>query len=153
MSISTLLNQDALLLNSLVSLLLKEQTSLIDMDIDVIESLLDEKAVLLQKITQATKSRHMTLGQAGFDANENGMTTWISSNANAKDQATWQTFQQQLARAKELNRVNGQMINQHFRRNQETLNQLQGRPANTTSVYGPNGQTTTSNRSRSMLAV
>lgn len=152
MQISTLFNQDALLLNSLVSVLLKEQTSLIDMDIDVMENLLDEKAVLLQKITQATKARHVALGQAGFDANENGMTVWIGRDGNAKDRATWQTFQQQLARAKELNRLNGQMINQHFKRNQETLNQLQGRPAST-GVYGPNGQTTTSSQSRGMLAV
>jgi flagellar biosynthesis protein FlgN len=152
MQISTLLNQDAVLLNSLVSVLLKEQASLVTMDIDAIEKLLDEKAVLLQKITQATKARHLALGQAGFDANENGMPAWVSKNGRAQDQATWQTFQQQLARAKELNRVNGQMINQHFKRNQLTLNQLQGRPANT-GVYGPNGQTTTSNQSRGVLLV
>lgn len=153
MPISTLLHQDALLLNNLVSVLLKEQSSLVEMDIDVMESLLDEKAVLLQKITQATKARHLALGQASFEANENGMTTWINRNASAKDRATWQTFQQQLAQAKELNRVNGQMINQHFRRNQETLNQLQGRPANATGVYGPNGQTAGTHISRASLAV
>ncbi len=153
MPISTLLHQDALLLNNLVSVLLKEQSSLVEMDIDVMESLLDEKAVLLQKITLATKARHLALGQASFEANENGMTGWINRNAHAKDRATWQTFQQQLAQAKELNRVNGQMINQHFRRNQETLNQLQGRPANTTSVYGPNGQTAGSHISRASLSV
>ncbi len=153
MSISTLLNQDAALLNNLVSVLLKEQSSLIEMDIDVIEGLLDEKAVLLQKITQATKTRHLALGQASFEANENGMTVWVNRNANAKDRATWQTFQNQLVQAKELNRVNGQMINQHFRRNQETLNQLQGRPANSTGVYGPNGQTAGTHISRASLSV
>ncbi len=154
MQISRLLNQDALLLNDLVDVLLKEQTSLVIMDIDVMEGLLDEKAVLLQKITLATKARHLALGQARFEPNEDGMTVWVHRHANTKDRATWQTFQQQLARAKELNRVNGQMINQHFRRNQETLNQLQGAPANT-SVYGPNGQTktTVSNQSRGMLSV
>src|SRR5690606_29031736 len=110
-------NQDTLLLNGLVELLLKEQSSLVEMDIDVMENLLDEKGLLLQKITQATKTRHFALGQAGFDANENGMSAWINKHANTKDRATWQTFQQQLAQAKELNRLNGQMINQHFKRN------------------------------------
>jgi len=152
MQISTLLNQDAKLLNELVALLLKEQGSLVNMDIDAIESILDEKSEVLEVISNATKARHLALGQAGFDASENGMIVWVGKNANPRDQATWKTFQTELARAKELNRVNGQMINQHFNRNQNTINQLQGKPSGT-GVYGPNGQATTSNRSRGMLAV
>jgi flagellar biosynthesis protein FlgN len=154
MQISLLLKQDALLLTSLVEVLLKEQSSLIDMNIDVMESLIDEKAMLIQTITQATKARHLALGQASFEPNEEGMSLWVHRHASADDHAIWQTFQEQLVHAKALNHVNGQMIQQHFRRNQETLNQLQGNPANT-SVYGPNGQTktTVSNQSRGMLSV
>jgi len=152
MQISKLFSQDAQLLNALVGLLSKEQASLVNMDIDDIERILDEKSALLKTITGATKARHQALGQAGFDANENGMTTWVHQSANATDRATWETFQTELAQAKELNRVNGLMINQHFKRNQNTLNQLQGKPAST-GVYGRNGQTTTSNQSRGVLSV
>lgn len=154
MQISTLFNQDAKLLNDLVVLLSQEQASLVDMDIDVVERVIDEKSVLIQKITEATKIRHQTLGKAGFDANENGMATWVRSIENKQIHSAWAVFQEQLAQAKELNRVNGQMINQHFKRNQQALNTLQGKPLNAgAGIYGPNGQTTTLNHTRSMLSV
>ena len=154
MQISTLFNQDVKLLNDLVSLLSKEQLSLVNMDIDVIEDILDEKSELIQQITESSQARHQALGKAGYDANENGMATWVRANAQPKEEAAWQAFQKQLAQAKELNRVNGQMINQHFKRNQQTLNLLQGKSPNAAAgVYGPNGQTSTLSHTRSTLAV
>jgi flagellar biosynthesis protein FlgN len=154
MQISTLFDQDAKLLNDLVALLSKEQASLVNMDIDVIESILDEKSALIKQITESSKVRHQALGKAGFDANENGMATWIRANAKQKEEVSWKAFQAQLEQAKELNRVNGQMINQHFKRNQQALNQLQGKaPHAGAGVYGPNGQTSTHNHTRSMLSV
>lgn len=155
MHISKLFDQDAALLNDLVTLLGREQTSLIKMDIDVVESILDEKSTLIQNITESSKRRHAELAKAGFDANENGMATWIRMHAQEKYQQAWQAFQVQLEQAKELNRVNGQMINQHFKRNQATLNQLQGNKggAASTGMYGPNGQTASLNQPRGMLSV
>lgn len=154
MQISTLFHQDAKLLNELVLLLSQEQISLVDMDIDVVEQVIDEKSILIQKITEATKTRHQVLGKAGFDANENGMATWIRASESKQMHTAWEAFQAQLAQAKELNRVNGQMINQHFKRNQQALNTLQGKPSNAGSaIYGPNGHATTLNHTRSMLSV
>ncbi len=155
MQISTLFNQDAKLLNELVVLLSREQASLVEMDIDVVEQVIDAKSDLIQKISEATKTRHQALGKIGFDANENGMATWIRASENQQIHAAWTTFQQQLVQAKELNRVNGQMINLHFKRNQQALNTLQGKPPTDagTAIYGPNGQTATLNHMRSMLSV
>ncbi|MEE9331356.1 MAG: flagellar protein FlgN [Methylophilaceae bacterium] len=154
MHISKLFDQDAKLLNDLVSLLTREQTSLVNMDIDVVESILDDKSVLIQKISESSKMRHAALAKAGFDADENGMATWIRAHAQEKEYVAWQAFQTQLAQAKELNRVNGQMINQHFKRNQQALNQLHGKgTAPSAGVYGPNGQTSSFNSPRGMLSV
>jgi flagellar biosynthesis protein FlgN len=153
MQISTLFHQDAKLLNELVMLLTKEQTSLVNMDIDVVERIIDEKSMVIQKITEATKIRHQALGKAGFDANENGMVSWVRANEDKKIHATWADFQKKLTQAKELNRVNGQVINQHFKRNQEALNVLHGKAANAgSSVYGPNGQTSTHSMMRASLS-
>lgn len=154
MQISTLFNQDVKLLNELVSLLSKEQGFLINMDIDDIEKVLDDKSVLIKQISASSAARHQALGKAGYDANENGMATWVRSIAEQALGNAWQAFQSQLEQAKELNRVNGQMINQHFKRNQQTLNQLQGKVPNAAAgVYGPNGQTATPSHTRSTLAV
>jgi len=154
MQISTLFDQDAKRLNGLVALLLKEQESLVKMDIDDVEQVLDEKSILIQQIADATKIRHQALGAAGFDANENGMATWVRGSESTQMHTAWESFQDQLAKAKELNRVNGQMINQHFKRNQQAINTLQGKAPNAASgVYGPNGQTTNTSHARSMLSV
>ena len=150
MSISMLFKQDAQLLNNLVLLLTKEQTALVNMDIDEVESILDQKSKLIQKITSATKIRHQALAKDGYEANENGMATWVRAGDNQSVYTDWDAFQKQLAQAKELNRVNGQIINQHFKRNQEALNQLHVKSPNT-GVYGPNGQTTALGYSRSSL--
>ena len=152
MQISTLFNQDAIRLNELVALLTKEQASLVNMDIDEVEGILDAKSTLILQIADATKKRHQALGHAGFDANENGMATWVRASENAEVHAAWEVFQGQLARAKELNRVNGQVINQHFKRNQQAINALQGKAPTATGVYGPNGQTSTTSSTRSMLS-
>jgi flagellar biosynthesis protein FlgN len=155
MSISMLFKQDTQLLNDLVSLLSKEQAALVNMDIDEVESILDQKSKLIQTIANATKMRHKALAQAGYDANENGMVMWLRANDSKLLQAQWDAFQKQLSQAKELNRVNGQVINQHFQRNQQIISQLQGKAVNAGAgnVYGPNGQTTFSSHTRSMLSV
>ncbi len=155
MSISMLFKQDTQLLDELVSLLSKEQTALVNMDIDEVESILDKKSKLIQTIANATKMRHKALAQAGYDANENGMVMWLRANDSKSIKAQWDAFQGQLAQAKELNRVNGQVINQHFKQNQQMISQLQGKAVNAGAgnVYGPNGQTTFSSQTRSMLSV
>ncbi len=152
MKISQLFDQDAKQLSNLVSLLQKEQASLVDMDIDAIEHILDDKSALIQKIAESSKLRHAALAKAGFDADENGMANWI--RANERDHGAWEKFQANLETAKELNRVNGQVINQHFKRNQQAFNQLQGKPANNNAgLYGANGQTASVNQSRGVLSV
>lgn len=152
MSISTLFENDVKLVNELMFLLSREQISLIDMDIDAIEDLLDEKGVLLQKINASVQVRYQVLSNAGYEPNENGMTSWIESNAGIKHTLLWQDFQNTLTQAKELNRVNGQLINKHFNRNQQFLNELKGDFPNN-GVYGPNGQTSSQSYKRPSLSV
>jgi flagellar biosynthesis protein FlgN len=152
MSISTLFENDVKLINELMFLLSREQFSLIDMDIDAIENLLDEKSTLLQKINASVLVRYQALSNAGYEPNENGMAAWIESSVPMKYIQLWQDFQNTLAQAKELNRVNGQLINKHFNRNQQFLNELKGDFANN-GVYGPNGQTSSQSYKRPSLSV
>lgn len=152
MQVIQLFHQDAKLLTDLVALLEKEQRTLVDMDIDEMERILDQKSALIQRITESSRKRHQALANAGFEASENGMANWV--RANEGEHTAWQTFQTHLAKAKELNRVNGQVINQHFKRNQQSLNQMQGQPINKSAgLYGANGQTSTTKHSRAVLSV
>jgi flagella synthesis protein FlgN len=151
MNISISFEQDAKLVNDLLSVLSREQTSLVSADIDSMEALLEEKGQLLQRINSVVQSRYEALSKLGFEPNETGMTAWIKKQAQPVLAQSWLGFQKTLGQAKEMNRLNGTLINKHFSRNQLFLNQLQGNSASG-GVYGPNGHTQSQSYSRATLS-
>ncbi len=144
--------QDAKLLVSLLALLTREQSHLVKADVVAIEAILDEKSVLLQQLNLAARSRYDALAANGFEANEAGMDAWVQRQAKKSISLSWAKFQKALSEAKELNRLNGVLINKHFNRNQELLNHLQGNTG-ADSVYGRDGQAKSQVLTRSGLIV
>lgn len=144
---------DATLVAELIQDLQNEQTALVSAELDIIEQIVDRRVGLLQALGEAANQRYAALAAAGFEANENGMSKWLESCSNQVIDNAWIDFQRQLAQAKELNRLNGVLINKHFQRNQEKLDALQGKAANNTQLYGKNGQTHGANGSRASFSV
>jgi flagella synthesis protein FlgN len=132
---------DIALADQLVSLLAREQNNLVRVDIDAIETLLEEKAALLQKINEAAKLRYATLAEHAYEPNEQGMTAWLDQKADSAAQHAWLNFQKTLTQAKEMNRVNGLLITKHFNNTRSRLSVLQsaGQQASP-QFYGPDGQ-------------
>lgn len=130
---------DAALVAQLLQALQQEQQALIAADLAAIEAMLDGRNALLQSISMVAHQRYEALAAAGYPASEAGMAAWLAQQQDARTQQDWTTFQQQLAQAKELNRVNGLLINKHFQRNQERLDSLHGRQSSA-QFYGKNGQ-------------
>ncbi|MEZ0231358.1 MAG: flagella synthesis protein FlgN [Methylophilaceae bacterium] len=152
MSQPILFKKDIELADALVAILAREQTNLVRVDIDVIEELLEEKAVLLQKINDVAKSRYQMLAMQNFEASEAGMTAWIAKQKDAQIDLAWSNFQKTLTQAKEMNRVNGVLISKHFNNNRAKLNVLQN--VNTGSqFYGPDGHVTSQSQLRGGLQV
>ncbi len=143
-------NQDARLVSQLLEVLSREQSSLVVADVDAIEALMEEKAVLLQNISSTAKSRYEVLAVKGFLASELGMVEWLKQYANDATNESWADFQKTLSQAKEMNRLNGMLISRHFNRNQQLLNHLQGNSSNVDS-YGKNGQVKSQSLSRGVL--
>lgn len=139
MNVPITFEQDIHLANELLELLTREQTHLIMMKIESIEAMLSEKAALLQKISVTAKNRYDMLASNHFEANEEGMLKWLKLQNNPEINSKWVGFQKVLNQAKEMNRLNGMLINKHFNRNQQLLNTLQGN-SNADSVYGRDGQ-------------
>ena len=142
--------QDAKLVSQLLEVLSREQSSLVIADISAIETLMEEKSFLLQNISLTANSRYMVLAAAGYEPNEKGMIQWLRSHAKPALNKSWELFQKAILEAKEMNRLNGMLINKHFNRNQQLLNQLQGNSA-IGNVYGKNGQAKSQSSSRSTL--
>lgn len=150
MSVDISFEQDAKLIDLMLTLLKREQTDLVHANIGSIENLMDEKSEILQAINLSTNVRHDALRKLGLPANEEGMETWVRQQNKSSLTATWQAFQKTVGQAKEMNRLNGILINKHFSRNQQLLNQLQGNYAKG-GVYGANGQATARAYTRAAL--
>lgn len=150
MSTQISFEQDALLAGELLRLLAREQTKLVRANIEEIEALMEEKSRLIQRMSTTAQNRYDLLAENGFSANEAGMEAWVGAQDNPRLDESWQNFQTTLSQAKEINRVNGLLINKHFNRNQELLNHLQGNHS-ALGLYGANGQAALASSSRNSL--
>lgn len=126
----------------LIQLLQQEQTHLIEANIESLTRLTEEKAQVIARMSELATQRYRTLASTGFAPQETGMQTWLkSATAEPAAHKTWNTLLTLARSAKELNRTNGLLINQHMTRTQTVLNVLHGNNQ-TTNFYGPNGQST-----------
>jgi len=144
--------KDAALVSQLLNDLQSEQSALVSADLDTIERMVDKRVELLQALGAAANARYDALAAAGFEPNEQGMSAWLKKQSSQVLDQAWISFQEQLVQAKELNRLNGILINKNFQRNQEKLDALNGRPS-APQFYGKNGQTHSANTTRSSYSV
>jgi flagellar biosynthesis protein FlgN len=142
--------QDAQLAKELLATIRSEQAALVRADIDAIEAVLDEKSAVLQRMNMVVLNRYEALAANGFEPNEVGMSEWLKQQAKPALNEAWMALKKTLIQAKELNRLNGILINKQFNLNQQRLNHLQGN-SEASEVYGRNGQAKTQSMVRSAL--
>lgn len=122
----------------LTACLEQEQQQLCAIDAaEALQQTIIAKNVLVAKMTSLAERRHKALGANGFTASEAGMMAWLEKSPAAL--STWNELLQSARRARELNQVNGTLINTHMARTRAALSILQQMPADST-VYGPDGQ-------------
>ncbi|HAT30324.1 MAG TPA: flagellar biosynthesis protein FlgN [Janthinobacterium sp.] len=135
------------LMTELFDLMQQEQALLVAADIDGLTELTARKTPLVQRLAQLSRSRHAALGAAGHPAREEGMNDWLAAEGDEAAAALWSQLLEVTRAAKELNRVNGMLVNKHLAHTQGALNTLRP-PAQAGNFYGPSGQTTSSSSSR-----
>ncbi|TFW32067.1 flagella synthesis protein FlgN [Massilia horti] len=137
----TLLTEQQLV-GSLVELMQQEQDLLIKADAEGLAALMPHKSELVQQLANLAGERHKALGAAGFAASESGMEPWLAASGAPDVRAQWQQLLGLTAQAKELNRVNGMLINKQLAHTRAALGALQTPgEAPEAGVYGPGGQT------------
>lgn len=124
---------------ALLQLLKGEQELLVNADVEGLNKAIEEKSKLVVRMGELAKHRHRSLAAAGFDASEAGMQNWLKGHKSQQTRQNWTSLIELAQLAKELNRTNGMLINQHMARTQTALNVLQG-PSDGGNLYGPNGQ-------------
>lgn len=127
---------------SVIELMKQEQQLLVAADADALTALTPRKAQLVQELAALAKQRHAALAAAGCEGSEAGMEPWLAACEAPDARAQWERLLALTREAKELNRVNGMLINKHLAHNQNVLNALRtpaGAPD--AGLYGASGQT------------
>jgi flagella synthesis protein FlgN len=130
--------------SSLLALMKQEQALLVAADADGLAELTPRKNALLQQLADLSAQRHAALSAAGCEGSEAGMEPWLAVSGNLEARAQWEDLLVLAREAKELNRVNGMLINKQLAHNQGVLNALRmpaGAGAASGGVYGASGQT------------
>jgi flagella synthesis protein FlgN len=141
------LRDEQQLIGSIVELMKTEQQFLVSADADGLSSINPKKLQLAQKMAELSRLRHRALGAAGFQALEAGMEPWLAVSGNDELRSLWNRLLELTREAKELNRVNGMLVNKQMAHTQGMLNALRPAAAGA-GVYGPGGQSMPSGPSR-----
>jgi flagella synthesis protein FlgN len=142
------LHDEHQLVEAIVALMKTEQQLLVKADADGLEKIVLEKLKLAQRAADLSRIRHRALGAAGFPPAEAGMEPWLAVGGTLEARSAWDGLLELTREAKELNRVNGMLINKQLAHTQGSLNALRGPAAGAAGVYGPGGQTVATGPSR-----
>ncbi|KFC69694.1 flagella synthesis protein FlgN [Massilia sp. LC238] len=138
--ISTVL-QEQQHLGFLIELMKQEQQLLVAADADGLAETTPRKNALLQALADLSAQRHAALLAAGCEGSEAGMEPWLAVGGNDEARTQWEALLALAREAKELNRVNGMLINKQLAHNQGVLNALRmPAGADAGGVYGASGQ-------------
>lgn len=137
------LQDEIKLIECLIDLMKQEQQFLVAGHTDGLATLTPLKNQLIEQLAALGAQRNQSLAQQGFVASESGMAAWLKRAADPALDACWKELLARTADAKELNRVNGMLINKQLSHNQGLI-QAMRQPAGAadTAFYGPQGQTT-----------
>ena len=146
------LREEAQIMAALLELLKQEQLLLVAAEIDGLPAVTSKKTALIAQMTLLSAQRHRALGKAGFPAEEAGMEAWIAAGADEHIAQSWKLLLEHTREAKELNRVNGMLINKQMGHTQGALQALQPLSSGANNVYSASGMSGTIPRSRGFLA-
>jgi flagella synthesis protein FlgN len=134
-------------IGSIVELMKTEQQFLISADADGLSTITPNKLQLAQRAATLARVRHKALAAAGFTAGEAGMEPWLAVGGSDEQRQDWNRLLELTREAKELNRVNGMLVNRQLGQAQAALGALRGTGSGA-GVYGPGGQTMATGPSR-----
>ena len=137
------LQDEIKLISCLIDLMKQEQQFLVAANSDGLATLTPLKTDLVEQMAALAQQRHQSLAHDGFAASETGMASWMVRMADPSLSAIWELLLDKTREAKELNRVNGMLINKQLSNNQALINAMRA-PAGAadTHFYGPSGQAT-----------
>lgn len=145
------LRDEQQLIGSILELMKSEQQFLIGADADGLSSITPRKLQLAQQMAELARLRHKALDAAGYPALDAGMEPWLAAAGNDELRSQWRQLLDLTREAKELNRVNGMLVNKQMAHTQAMLNALRPAGNGAAAVYGPGGHAAPSGPSKRYL--
>ncbi len=133
------LTEEHAAVSDFVALLQQEQKMLTENSTDELAVLAEQKSNHAVKINKIAEGRHRMLQSLIPELTASSIRDWMEINSR-QSLDLWQKILVLSDQARELNRVNGELIQMKLRHNQQLLGTL-SRAVNQSSLYGPNGQT------------
>ncbi len=125
-----------------VSLLKLEQTSLSNGNIDNLPEFAEQKSKFSVHLNSLAEQRNTALAAQGFAADRAGIEAWcIKYPEEQNARKAWQKILSLASEARELNRLNGELIQMRLQYISKALEALQS-GKKSLDLYGPDGQST-----------
>jgi flagellar biosynthesis/type III secretory pathway chaperone len=135
--------EEAEFIERFVHLLEEEETLLNEGRTEALAEAIEKKEELAAKLNALSRQRGDYLADHGFSPDRAGMESWSAAHPEQKETiAAWGRTLLLTVRAKELNRVNGQLIRLRLQHTGEALKVLL-REEGRLDLYGPDGRATT----------
>lgn len=147
-ALANILKQENESLEQVIELLKVEHEAIVQRDTEKMGSLLDKKLPLLSQLDQLDKERQDIFQQrTGYAYSNKSYADFIRQHSSVNIQQLWQSIKEQLSECKELNELNGKMINIRQKNTDQILQILSGKPQNNPQTYSHLGQTRQQKRS------
>ena len=128
-----------------IELLRREQGFLTENDIEPLQILAEQKSAHAVKLNSLSEVCRQQLAKISAALNNAEIEAWFKRN-NAEGLAIWQEVRMLAEQAKQINNVNGELIQMKLRNNQQTFAAL-SRAVSQANLYGADGQTSYSSGS------
>lgn len=134
----TALNNELSAVRFFIEFLQQEQHLLTENETDSLLKLAEQKSTLAVNLNQLAEVRRTLLRNQLPESNNDSIQAWLTIY-NPEGLACWQEIRILAEQARELNRINGELIQMKLRHNQHTLAALT-QAARKADLYGPDGQ-------------
>lgn len=139
LDLQVLVRNECELVASFVAVLGEEQQALTAGDSERLADITPRKTALVGRLNAVAEARNRTMAAAGLPPDQDGLRAWSDSGDEAR--RLRDRLLQLATEARELNRVNGQLIALRLQHTQAALNILSEPAQAVRVVYGPDGQT------------
>lgn len=139
-SLADIIAEEADLVSAFVLLLKEEQEALKLGKADLLPGIVERKAAATGRLAPISLARNSELSRAGLKPDRAGVEAWLEKQPTDNlARQYWQKLQSLAAEAKELNRLNGELIRLRMQNNAQALEILLSN-ANRQDLYSADGQ-------------